>query len=222
MCPSPILESIYFIDTPGVLSGEKQRIGRSYQFPNVIEWFAARSDRILLLFDAHKLDISDEFSDAIKMLKGHDDKIRVILNKCDLVTNQQLMRVYGALMWSLGKVVNTPEVLRVYVGSFWDQPYAAAGRSNSELFDREANDLLSDLRSLPRNSAIRKINELISSAMVGRAVPRGRRLPRAAVPPHVRALRPPEEVLLVACALLRCAAPASSLHGPAPPWRSFW
>jgi hypothetical protein len=29
------------------------------------------------------------------------------------------------------------------------------------LFDREANDLLSDLRSLPRNSAIRKINELI-------------------------------------------------------------
>jgi EH domain-containing protein 1 len=161
MCPSPILESIYFIDTPGVLSGEKQRIGRSYQFPQVIEWFAARSDRILLLFDAHKLDISDEFSDAIKMLKGHDDKIRVILNKCDLVTNQQLMRVYGALMWSLGKVVNTPEVLRVYVGSFWDQPYAAAGRSNSELFDREANDLLSDLRSLPRNSAIRKINELI-------------------------------------------------------------
>jgi EH domain-containing protein 1 len=71
------------------------------------------------------------------------------------------MRVYGALMWSLGKVVNTPEVLRVYVGSFWDQPYADAGKSNSDLFDREANDLLSDLRSLPRNSAIRKINELI-------------------------------------------------------------
>ena len=160
-CPSPILEDIYFIDTPGVLSGEKQRIGRAYDFPTVIEWFAARADRILLLFDAHKLDISDEFKSAIEMLKGHDDKIRVVLNKCDKVTNQQLMRVYGALMWSLGKVVLTPEVLRVYVGSFWDQPYAEPGRSNSELFDREANDLLSDLRALPRNSAIRKINELI-------------------------------------------------------------
>lgn len=32
------------------------------------------------------------------------------------------MRVYGALMWSLGKVINTPEVVRVYLGSFWAKP----------------------------------------------------------------------------------------------------
>ena len=55
LCPSPILEKLFFVDTPGVLSGEKQRIGRAYDFSNVIEWFAQRADRILLLFDAHKL-----------------------------------------------------------------------------------------------------------------------------------------------------------------------
>ncbi|ETO05470.1 hypothetical protein RFI_31925 [Reticulomyxa filosa] len=90
------------------------------------------------------------------MLKGHDDKIRCVLNKSDAVNNQALLRVYGALMWSLGKVFKTPEVLRVYVGSFWDQPYV--NDHNTELFDSEADDLLNDLKSLPRHSATRKVS----------------------------------------------------------------
>ena len=59
------------------------------------------------------------------------------------------MRVYGALMWSLGKVVKTPEVLRVYLGSFWDQPLMF--EDNAELFELEKRDLMNDLRGLPRN-----------------------------------------------------------------------
>eukprot|EP00485_Elphidium_margaritaceum_P007623 CAMPEP_0202695934 /NCGR_PEP_ID=MMETSP1385-20130828/9359_1 /ASSEMBLY_ACC=CAM_ASM_000861 /TAXON_ID=933848 /ORGANISM="Elphidium margaritaceum" /LENGTH=804 /DNA_ID=CAMNT_0049352019 /DNA_START=48 /DNA_END=2462 /DNA_ORIENTATION=+ len=157
--PAPILESITFIDTPGILSGQKQRLGRNYDFAKVVEWMAYRSDRILLLFDAHKLDISDEFKASIEMLKGHDDKIRCILNKADAVTNQALLRVYGALMWSLGKVFKTPEVLRVYVGSFWDEDYH--NDHNAELFDAEATDLIADLRGLPRHCATRKINEFV-------------------------------------------------------------
>lgn len=40
-------------------------------------------------------------------------------------------------MWSLGKVIKTPEVLRVYIGSFWDKPYAAQGKENEKLFEAE-------------------------------------------------------------------------------------
>ncbi len=47
----------------------------------------------------------------IGTLTGHDDKVRVVLNKADQVDMQQLMRVYGALMWSLGKVFRSPEVV---------------------------------------------------------------------------------------------------------------
>ena len=119
--PSPVLRNISIVDTPGILSGEKQRVARGYNFVQVCGWFAERADLILLLFDAHKLDISDEFRTVIESLKGQDDKIRCVLNKADQVDRQKLMRVYGALMWAMGKVTKTPEVLRVYAGSFWDQ-----------------------------------------------------------------------------------------------------
>ncbi len=60
-CPARLLEEISLVDTPGVLSGEKQRIERNYNFIDACEWFATRCDLILLLFDPYKLDISDEF-----------------------------------------------------------------------------------------------------------------------------------------------------------------
>jgi len=165
-CDSKILQNITLIDTPGILSGEKQRLGRNYDFTRVFEWFAGRSDMILLLFDAHKLDISDEFREAIDLLKGNDEKVRVLLNKADSISTQQLMRVYGAQMWSLGKVINTPEVPRVYIGSFWDQPYQ--NEEMAKLFEAEQKNLIADLLDLPRNSAVRKVNELVKRARLVR------------------------------------------------------
>ncbi|ESO10905.1 hypothetical protein HELRODRAFT_109211 [Helobdella robusta] len=164
--PNPVLNSISIVDTPGILSGEKQRVERGYDFAGVIEWFAERVDRIILLFDAHKLDISDEFRRVIEGIKGYDDKIRIILNKADMVDHQQLMRVYGALMWSLGKVFNTPEVVRVYIGSFWNKPLQCD--TNRSLFQLEEHDLFKDFHSLPKNAALRKLNDLIKRARLAK------------------------------------------------------
>lgn len=161
-CNAPLLQSVSLVDTPGVLSGEKQRIERSYNFVRVCspcmrtaahvgchsipalhqltrvcfathtsewhrlvqvcQWFASRADIILLLFDPHKLDISDEFKETIRAMAGNEEKLRVCLNKADGIDQQQLLRVYGALMWSLGKVVKSPEVSRCAAASLPDVP----------------------------------------------------------------------------------------------------
>lgn len=156
------------IDTPGILAGDKQRIERGYDFTQITEWFAQRSDLILLMFDSYKLDISNEFKMAIHSLKGQEEKIRVVLNKSDMVSQQQLMRVYGAMMWSLGKVVQTPEVMRVYLSSFWTEKPPNCFEDCRELIEAESKDLLIDLKELRRNAAIRKINEIVKRARLAR------------------------------------------------------
>ncbi|KAI7907625.1 P-loop containing nucleoside triphosphate hydrolase protein [Cokeromyces recurvatus] len=166
--PSPVLENMTIIDTPGILAGDKQRIERGYDFTQVTEWFAQRSDLILLMFDSYKLDISNEFKMAIQSLRGQEEKIRVILNKSDMVNQQQLMRVYGAMMWSLGKVVQTPEVMRVYLSSFWTEKPANCFDDCRELIEAESKDLLVDLKELRRNAAIRKVNEIVKRARLAR------------------------------------------------------
>ncbi|KAB1254990.1 EH domain-containing protein 1 [Camelus dromedarius] len=60
----PGLGHISIIDTtPGILYGENALI-RGYDSRPSWSGFADGFDRIILLFDAHKLDISDDFSEA--------------------------------------------------------------------------------------------------------------------------------------------------------------
>ncbi|VVC40736.1 EH domain-containing protein, N-terminal,EH domain,Dynamin-type guanine nucleotide-binding (G) [Cinara cedri] len=155
---SPLLNCISFVDTPGILSGEKQRSQREYNFNNTLNWFAERSDMIILTFDANKLDISDELKAAIDILKAHDSKLRIVLNKADTIEERAFHRVHGALMWALGKTIDCPEVPRVYVGSFWDRPYK--NDNYRIMFNEEENDLFQDMKSLPQYSIVSKLNHI--------------------------------------------------------------
>uniref|UniRef100_A0A7R9UDJ9 Dynamin-type G domain-containing protein n=1 Tax=Pinguiococcus pyrenoidosus TaxID=172671 RepID=A0A7R9UDJ9_9STRA len=157
--PSDVLRDVTFVDTPGVLSGEKQRRMRSYDFAKVTRWFAERADLILLLFDAHKLDISDEFKEVISGLKGLDNKVRCVLNKADQIDAERLVRVYGALMFNIGKILQTPEVVRVFIGSFWDKP--VQHDFYRQIFSSDQQLLLKEIGELPRGSFSLKLDELV-------------------------------------------------------------
>lgn len=72
---------------------------------------------------------------------------------------------YGALMWALGKCVATPEVMRVYIGSFWDQPLREG--TNHPLFTAEMEDLFESLHALPK--VIRSIFFVVFSGVLRNA-----------------------------------------------------
>ena len=71
--PSSFAKCCPLIDSPGVLAGKKQT-DRTYSYEDVIKYFAPRVDMILLMFDAHKVDISDELKSIIQSIEGYDDK----------------------------------------------------------------------------------------------------------------------------------------------------
>jgi EH domain-containing protein 1 len=157
--PAPMLKEVNIIDTPGVLSGEKQRTSRGYDFSKVSRWFAERSDLILLLFDCSKLDISDEFKSVIEELQPHEDKVHCVLNKADQLDQESLMRVYGALLWSMGRIFKGAEVARIYVGSFTDSEILRP--EHKTLFDKDKLVLMNHIEQLPKACSMRKINEMV-------------------------------------------------------------
>ena len=120
---------------------------------------------MLGMISVHAIIHEDCFGVAqvIQKLKGHEDKVRVVLNKADTVASQsELMRVYGALLWSLGKVLRTPEVVRVYVLSLWDKKKPSPW---IDLHKSEEHELMKELQELPRNAAMAKVSHSIHTVL---------------------------------------------------------
>ncbi|XP_054460292.1 titin-like [Anoplopoma fimbria] len=152
--PHKLLERVTFVDTPGVIENRKQQ-ERGYPYNEVCQWFIDRADLIFQVFDPTKLDVGGELEMLFRQMKGRESQIRLILNKADSLSTQDLMRVYGALFWSMAPLINVTEPPRVYVSSFWPQDYAAD--TSRELFVKEETSLLEDLNQVIENQMENKI-----------------------------------------------------------------
>ncbi|XP_043832709.1 sarcalumenin isoform X1 [Dromiciops gliroides] len=152
--PHKLLERVTFVDTPGIIENRKQQ-ERGYPFNDVCQWFIDRADLIFVVFDPTKLDVGLELEMLFRQLKGRESQIRIILNKADNLATQMLMRVYGALFWSLAPLINVTEPPRVYVSSFWPQDYKPD--THRELFLKEEISLLEDLNQVIENRMENKI-----------------------------------------------------------------
>jgi GTP-binding protein EngB required for normal cell division len=148
---SDILDHVTLLDTPGILSGgngSDAAWDREYDFVGVMEWFIERAHRVLVIFDAYKLDVSVEMSQVLQILKNHQHKTRLVLNKADAIQPNELLRVYGALLWRLGKLWSAPEVVRAYVVSMWDNPIQEHSKALAKWFLSEEHELIHDLSVL--------------------------------------------------------------------------
>lgn len=152
--PHKLLERVTFVDTPGIIENRKQQ-ERGYPYNEVCQWFIDRADLIFLVFDPTKLDVGGELEMLFKQMKGRESQIRLILNKADSLSTQDLMRVYGALFWSMAPLINVTEPPRVYVSSFWPLDYSAD--TSRELFIKEETSLLEDLNQVIENQIENKI-----------------------------------------------------------------
>ena len=86
------------------------------------------------------------------------------LEKCACILNSICYRCFFNSQHF--KVFKTPEVARVYIGTFWD--HQLHYDTNRRLFQDEQHDLFADLQSLPRNAALRKLNDLIKRARLAK------------------------------------------------------
>lgn len=157
----PVLGSLSFVDTPGVLSGDKQRMGRSYDFEGVMGWFAEHADLVIVLFDPNKLDISDEFRRCLEALgKNSERKVRFVLNKAEKLERFELVRVFGGLMWSLSKVISSPEMPYIFVSAAAERCADLAPEARDFFLSEEAK-LRQEVWQVPCDNTTRKVNDLL-------------------------------------------------------------
>merc|ERR1712012_1388983 len=105
--PNKLLEKATFAEIPGVLeTGTIRKIDRRYPFNDACQWFIDHADLIVLVYDYAKLDIGPETEALLDQLKGRESQVRIVLNKADEITAEELLKY--RVTWSGMSVLSWP------------------------------------------------------------------------------------------------------------------
>ena len=70
-------------------------------------------------------------------------QVRIILNKADEITAEELLKIQGNLVWNVSPLMSSLEPPQLYAGSFWSHPYKEG--APKKLLKAQEASLLKDI-----------------------------------------------------------------------------
>merc|ERR1711983_397586 len=77
-------------------------------------------------------------------LKGRESQVRIVLNKADEITAEELLKIQGNLVWNVSPLMASMEPPTLYAGSFWSKPYKSG--APKRLLKSQEMALLKDIK----------------------------------------------------------------------------
>ncbi len=163
--PSPILEELDLIDSPGMIDSSAGSPGRDYDFERSLRAFAERSDLILFLFDPGKPGTTAETVDSFtRTLAGLEHKLLILMNKADQLSSMRdFARSYGALCWNLSKAIPTKDMPHIYTTYLPGQPPSPSSIPLED-FDRAREEIEREIRGAPARRDDNLVTDLVQNA----------------------------------------------------------
>jgi len=96
------------------------------------------------VYDYAKLDIGPETEALLDQLKGRESQVRIVLNKADEITAEELLKIQGNLVWNVSPLMASVEPPTLYAGSFWSRPYKTG--APKRLLKSQEMSLLKDIK----------------------------------------------------------------------------
>ena len=105
-----------------------------------------------------KIDVGPEIAAILDQLKGRESQIRILFNKADQLSHDEILKLQNTLIWNISPVMSSAQPPIIYITSLWSRAYKNPDLAT--LLDEQELKLLHDLQ----NTIEKKIENKIANA----------------------------------------------------------